>query len=163
MDSFVRIDPEMAAPRSIERLAEARSGETKNIQGRMLLLTPELREILSTQLEWTLKLPVAIHSPIPWIFHCDDRPIKDYYGGWDKACRLGGFPDRARMIFAGFKSGILSVSAYSIGSDEDAGAQDRVSIGRRAIVDEAMFLESGKTRSLSPRPKFLPLTGRDQA
>jgi hypothetical protein len=99
----------------------------------------------------TLKLQAAIHSSIPWIFHRDDRPIKDYYGGWDKACRLGNFPDRARMISAGLKSGISRVSAYSIGGDEDAGAQDRVSIGRRAIVDEAMFLESGKTRSLSPR------------
>ena len=69
-------------------------GESKNTEGRMFPLTPELREILSRQWEKTRQLQLATESLIPWVFHRDGKPIKDYYGGWDSACRLAGQPDR---------------------------------------------------------------------
>ena len=56
----------------------------------MFPLTPELLEIFSRQLEMTKQLQLTNDRLIPWVFHRDGQPIKDYYGGWDKAVALLG-------------------------------------------------------------------------
>ena len=52
-------------------------GESKNSEGRMFPLTPELREILARQK--TRHLQLATDSVIPLVFDRDEKPIKDYY------------------------------------------------------------------------------------
>ena len=39
----------------------------------------------------------ATGQVIPWVFHHYGKPIKDYYGGWDRACRLAGYRNLARL------------------------------------------------------------------
>lgn len=65
-----------------------------DIVRRMFPLIPELREILAAQKERTHQLELATGRVIPWVFHRDGAPILDYYGAWDKACRLAGLADR---------------------------------------------------------------------
>ena len=70
-------------------------GETKNREGRMFPLTPMLRDVLTSQLERTRALDKF--SPgrvIPWLFHRDGKPIRDFYDAWHKACKAAGMPGR---------------------------------------------------------------------
>jgi integrase len=68
--------------------------ESKNHEGRMFPMTPELTGILTRQLERTRLLEKASGRIVPWVCHGDGTPIKDYYDAWDKACSLAGVPDR---------------------------------------------------------------------
>jgi integrase len=80
-------------------------GETKNSEGHMFPMTPELTCILTCQLERTRQLEKATDRIIPCVFHRDATPIKDYYDAWTKhvvwlVCRTDW-----RMIFAARRSG----------------------------------------------------------
>src|SRR5208282_3125316 len=55
-------------------------GETKNGEGRNFPLTPELREILEKQIEKTGEVEKTKGRIIPWLFHRDGNPIKDFRG-----------------------------------------------------------------------------------
>ena len=47
-------------------------------KGRSFPLTAELREVLTQQLEKTAELEQRAGRVIPWLFHRDGRPIKDF-------------------------------------------------------------------------------------
>lgn len=67
-------------------------GDTKNTEGRMFPLIPELRAILERRLEITRRLERARRRLIPWVFHRSGRPINGIRHSWASACRKAGFP-----------------------------------------------------------------------
>jgi len=69
-------------------------GSTKNGEGRVFPLTHELRELLETQHEHTLKLQREEGKVIPWVFHRKGKPIGDKRKAWTTACEKAGVPGR---------------------------------------------------------------------
>ncbi|MBV8771499.1 MAG: tyrosine-type recombinase/integrase [Deltaproteobacteria bacterium] len=69
-------------------------GEAKNQKGRMFALTPELDKVLRTQLERTRILERETGRIVPWLFHRDGNPIKDFRHVWKAACTAAGIPGR---------------------------------------------------------------------
>jgi len=76
-------------------------GTTKNDEGRVFPFTtyPPLGALLERQWERTLAMERATDRIIPWVFHRDGKPIRDFRGGWNKACRAAGVPGRWRHDF----------------------------------------------------------------
>jgi integrase len=102
----------------INRTATLEVGTTKNGQGRILFLNNELHPLLVLQRQ-------ATPPGCPWVFHRDGERIKDFRGGWAKACgqaKLGerlfhdfrrtairnmvraGIPERVAMEVSGHKT-----------------------------------------------------------
>jgi integrase len=69
-------------------------GETKNGEGRMFPLTPELRAVLEAQRAHTHALERQQGRVIPWVFHRDGVPIRSLRRPWRAACRAAGVPGR---------------------------------------------------------------------
>jgi integrase len=74
-------------------------GESKNQQGRMFPLTPELRTMLEMQVSRTQALERETGQIIPWLFHRDGRQIKSFRRAWITTCRRAGVPGRLRHDF----------------------------------------------------------------
>jgi integrase len=118
-------------------------GESKNYEGRMFPTTPELTGILTRQLERTRRLEKAIGRIIPWVFHREGTPIKDYYEAWDKACSLAGVPDRLAHDLRRTAVRNLERAGVARSAAMKMTGHKTESIYRRyAIVDEAMLKES---------------------
>jgi integrase len=69
-------------------------GETKNGEGRMFPLTPDLRATLERQRRHTQVLEKTAGQIIPWVFHNAGRPIKSYARAWRTARNDAGLPGR---------------------------------------------------------------------
>lgn len=69
-------------------------GTTKNRKGRTFAMTPELRACLEAQRERTENLQRSTSQVIPFVFHRQGEPIKDYRGAWRNACERAGVPGR---------------------------------------------------------------------
>lgn len=69
-------------------------GTTKNREGRMIFLTPDLRALLQDQQARTAALQHQQQRIIPWVFHRDGEPIKDFREAWQNACQRAGQPGR---------------------------------------------------------------------
>ena len=145
-------------------------GESKNSEGRMFPLTPELRDILSRQLERTRQLQLATGQVIPWAFHRDGKPIKNYYGGWDRACRVAGYPDRVAHDLRRTAVRNLERAGVPRSAAMKMTGHKTESVYRRyAIVDEAMLREGAvklaafHSSENSARKKVVPLKARKRS
>jgi integrase len=69
-------------------------GTTKNDDGRLFVMTPELRAVLVEQRHATEALQQVTGQIIPLVFHRQGRPIKAFRRTWLKACRQAGVPGR---------------------------------------------------------------------
>lgn len=69
-------------------------GETKNREGRMFPLTPELRAVLERQLGKTGEIGVATGRIIPLLLHRNGKPIRSFRRAWLTACNKAGVPGR---------------------------------------------------------------------
>jgi integrase len=69
-------------------------GTTKNTEGRVIVMTRELREILEAQRADTDQWQRARKRIIPWVFHRRGKPIKDFRTAWRLACEKAGGPGR---------------------------------------------------------------------
>ena len=142
-------------------------GESKNSEGRMFPLTPELRTVLSQQLDKTRQLEKATERLIPWVFHRNGKPIKDYYGAWDEACRLAGLPDRIAHDLR--RTAVRNLERAGVprsASMKMTGHKTESVYRRYAIVDEAMLREGAEklaafhsSKQNVPR-KVVPLKSR---
>jgi len=118
-------------------------GETKNGEGRNFPLTPELREVLSQQLEETRRLEHATGQIVPWLFHREGRPIKDFRWVWAAACRQAGVPGRIPHDFRRTavrnleRAGVPRSAAMAM-----VGHRTESIYRRYAIADELMLKES---------------------
>ncbi len=79
-------------------------GTTKNGQARTVYLTPELRTMLSQQLERVDRIAKQTGRIIPWVFpHLSGRfqgeRIRDFRKAWETACKRAGVPWMLRHDF----------------------------------------------------------------
>ncbi len=79
-------------------------GTTKNDEGRMVYLTPELVELLQAQEERVQLLEMELGRPVPWLFpHFEKRylgrRVQDFRIAWQQACLEAGCPGMLRHDF----------------------------------------------------------------
>ncbi len=124
-------------------------GETKNRDGRMFPLTPELREILEHQRARTVALQQATGQILPWIFHRDGKPIKSFRRAWLTACKRAGVPGRIPHDFRRTAARNLERAGVPRSTAMKMIGHKTESIYRRyAIVDEAMLREGAEKLSV---------------
>lgn len=117
-------------------------GETKNGQGRMFALIPELRAVLQEQREHTTLVEQATGQVVPWVFHRSGKPITSIRKACDKACAEAGFPgliphDLRRSAVRNLeRAGVPRSTAMAM-----VGHKTESIYRRYAIVDEAMLRE----------------------
>src|SRR5262249_4047179 len=75
--------------------------QTKNGDGRMFPfdipnLDFELRDILTDQIERNHAYERATGRIVPWLFHREGKPIKNFYGSWRTACELAGYSGKRK-------------------------------------------------------------------
>jgi len=75
-----------------EGYARLDPGTTKNNEGRVAYLSPELLAILRAQDAATRELEREKAILIPWTFHRRGRRILRFLASWQTACRLAGVP-----------------------------------------------------------------------
>jgi integrase len=82
---------------------------------------------------------------VPWVFHRDGKPIKNYYGGWDRACRLAGYPDRVAHDLRRTAVRNLERAGVPRSAAMKMTGHKTESVYRRyAIVDETMLREGAE-------------------
>ena len=81
------------------RVVRLEPGTTKNNEGRVFYMTPELRSTLDAQREATEKLIRKTGRIIPLVFHRKGRPFRWPYKAWRTACRKAGVPGRIMHDF----------------------------------------------------------------
>jgi len=69
-------------------------GTTKSGEGRLFVMTPELRATLEAQKALTETLQRRRGPIIPWVFHRNGKPIKSFRKSWETACEAAGCPGR---------------------------------------------------------------------
>jgi integrase len=69
-------------------------GQTKGGEGRLFVMTPELRKILKAQRNAGDASEAATGKPCPLVFHRDGEPLKEFYKAWRKACESAKVPGR---------------------------------------------------------------------
>ena len=71
-------------------------GSTTNDEGRTFPFPcyPPLKELLEALRARTEAFQQASGMIVPWVFHRNGRPIKDYRGSWKKACEAAQVPGR---------------------------------------------------------------------
>jgi integrase len=128
-------------------------GETKNDEGRMFPLIPELRVILEAQRARADALQRARGRIVPWIFfRPDGRPVGDFKRAWTTACRRAGLPGRLFHDFRRtavrnlIRAGIPETVAMKM-----TGHLTNAVFKRYAIVDEGMLREAGDKLAASAR------------
>jgi integrase len=117
-------------------------GETKNGEGRLFPLTPELREILEQQTERTRNLELSTGQIIPWLFHRHGKPIRDFRSAWESACERAGLVGRIPHDFR--RTAVLNLERASVprsAAMKMTGHKTEAVYRRYAIVDEAMLKE----------------------
>ena len=90
-------------------------GSTKNKDGRMFYLTPELREVLEAQRAATEKLTRETGRIIPWVFHRRGAPILSMYTAWANACLRAGLATKTVTVENGRR--VVKITAQRIPHD----------------------------------------------
>jgi integrase len=71
-------------------------GTTKNDEGRTFPFRtyPALAALLKSQRDYTTAVERARATIVPWVFHWNGRPIRDFHTTWKEACDDAKLPDR---------------------------------------------------------------------
>ncbi len=122
-------------------------GEDKNHSGRMFPFTSELREILQAQRVHTTAVEKATNQVVPWIFHRQGKPIKDFYTAWRSACVKTGVAkiphDFRRTAVRNLeRAGVPRSAAMAM-----VGHKTESIYRRYAIVDERMLTDAAQRLS----------------
>jgi integrase len=127
--------------------------ETKNREGRMFPLIPELRAVLEAQHARVTALQVEARQVIPWVFCRDDgAPVGDFKKAWATAKRAAGVPGRLFHDFRRtavrnlIRAGISETVAMKL-----TGHRTRHVFQRYAIVEEGMLQEAGARLAASSK------------
>lgn len=135
-------------------------GETKNGDGRMFPMTPELRGVLEEQRERTTALERERERIIPLVFHRDGEAIRTFRRSWLTACRKAGLPGRIPHDFR--RSAVRNLERAGVPRSTAmamVGHKTEAIYRRYAITDEAMLKEGAAklavlhdaSRALAPR------------
>jgi len=149
-------------------------GETKNREGRMFPLTPELRAALLEQRERTDALERETGRVVPWVFwrrrapgvQKDGMPIGLFRKLWIRACEAAGVPGRIPHDFRRTavrnmeRAGVPRSAAMAL-----VGHKTESIYRRYAISDETVLRESADKLAalhrvqLQAAPKVVPFAG----
>ena len=86
-----------------EEVVRLEPGTTKNREGRTIVMTSALKALLKAQWEKTRALverrkpgatPREVAEMIPWVFHREGHPIRNFDTAWRTACERAGLPGR---------------------------------------------------------------------
>jgi integrase len=144
-------------------------GETKNREGRMFPLTPELREVLHRQVARNEAIQRDTGQIIPWLFHRNGAPIRSFRRAWVGACRRVGLVGRIPHDFRRTavrnleRAGVPRSAAMAM-----VGHKTESIYRRYAIADETMLRESGEKLAKFHRAEsalesnVIPLKHREQ-
>jgi integrase len=120
--------------------------ETKNRDGRMFPLIPELRDVLQAQHERVAAIQRATGRIIPEVFVRDSgEPVRDFKRAWTTARKRAGIPGRLFHDFRRtavrnlIRAGIPETVAMRL-----TGHRTRSVFQRYAIVEEGMLKEAGE-------------------
>ncbi len=139
-------------------------GSTKNRDGRTVVLTDELRGLLTAQWEKARVIvnkrkadatPREVAQEVPWVFHRDGKPIRNFRRAWTTACKQAGLegriphdfrrtavrnmvragvPERVAMMISGHRTRSI-FDRYNIVSEADLKtAADRLTEARTGIL-----------------------------
>jgi integrase len=117
-------------------------GEDKNRAGRTFYMTPALRGSLEAQRVTTEARQRARGAIIRWVFHRNGKPILDFRGAWQAACRKAGVPGRIPHDFRRTavrnleRAGVPRSTAMAM-----VGHKTEAVYRRYATVDSAMLQE----------------------
>jgi len=122
-------------------------GTTKNDEGREFPfhVLPELADALKAQWDKTKALEQGTGQIIPWVFHREGNPIKEFKGAWKSACKKAGCPgliphDFRRTAVRNLeRAGVSRSTAMKL-----TGHQTESVYSRYAIVDEKDLAEGVK-------------------
>jgi hypothetical protein len=118
-------------------------GETKNKEGRMFPLIPDLRAVFERQRALTEALQAAGGRIIPWVFHREGVPIHYFRRAWITACNAAGVPGRLPHDFRRTavrnleRAGVPRSAAMKL-----IGHKTEAIYRRYAIADESMLREA---------------------
>src|SRR5262249_25865506 len=98
---------------------------------------------------------------VPWLFHRDGKPIKDFRDAWKNACRVAGFPGRLRHDFRRTavrnleRAGVPRPAAKAMVGHETDIIYERYAIADESMLKEAALKLAALHEQLSlQRPKF---------
>jgi len=106
----------------------------------MFPLTPTLKAVLERQRETTTAVERKKSRIIPWVFHRNGKPIRDFRDAWRKACVRAECPGRILHDFRRTAVRNLERAGVARSAAMAMVGHCTESIYRRyAIVDEAML------------------------
>jgi integrase len=121
-------------------------GQSKNGEGRMFPLTPELRGVLEAQRDRIRDLERTTGQIVPWVFvHPDGTRIKNFRYAWAKACRAAGVPGRLVHDFR--RTAVRNLERAGVprsAAMKMTGHLTETVYRRYAIVDEGMMREASE-------------------
>ena len=134
-------------------------GTTKNREGRTVVLTEDLRALLGRLWEATRRLATERGTAIPWVFHRDGDPVKDFRGAWETACKTAGVP--ALLFHDLRRSAVRRMERVGVPRSvamKLTGHKTEAVYRRYAIVSEADLSEASKKLSGAGVPGTIPGT-----
>lgn len=120
-------------------------GETKNNEGRSFPFTPRLREILEQQIARTEALQKETGRIIPWLFHRNGAPIKNFRRSWLTACKKAGVPGKIRHDFR--RTSVRNLERAGVprsAAMKMVGHKTQAIYQRYAIADESMLKDAAE-------------------
>jgi integrase len=116
-----------------------------------------LREVLTRQLEKTAELEQGVGRIIPWLFHRDGKPIKDFRKAWTAACQRAGVagkvPDdfRRTAVRNLERAGVSRSAAMMMVGHRSESIYRGIAVTDEVVLNEiaaklASFHQSEKTR-----------------
>lgn len=120
-------------------------GTTKNDEGRMFVMTPELRASLEAQRVVTEGLQRKKGRIIPWVFHRNGTRIKGFRKAWHSACRKAGLAGRIPHDFR--RTAVRNLERAGVPRSvamKMVGHKTESIYLRYAIVDETMLREAAE-------------------
>ena len=146
-------------------------GTTKNGDGRLVYMTPELHDLIQGQLDRVKLLELTLGRSVPWLFpHLDGRykgkRISDFRGAWNRAClaaMLEGLEGEARErrrleLLANPKQGLLKMLRHDL---RRTAVRNLVNRGVPERV--AMKITGHRTRSVFDRYHIVTPTDLQEA
>src|SRR5216684_5707625 len=132
--------------------------ETSSGEERRFPLTPGMRELLVRQLEEVNELERKTGRIIPWLFHHNGKPIKDFRKAWALACQRAGIVGKVPHDFRRTavrnleRAGIPRSAAMAM-----VGHRTESIYQRYKVADESMLKESAaKLATLHESEKSAP-------
>ena len=133
---------------------------TKNDEGRIAYLTPELKAALTEQLERVKALEHRLGRIVPWVFphrgkgKSAGQPRRDFRKAWAGACNKAGVPGRYRHDFR--RTAVRNMERLGVPrsvATKITGHKTESVYRRYAIVSDADLQEAARRMTATKKPQ----------